>query len=469
MGFRKGNVQLMTLKGDVFNMQQQKAIRKFRIGSLLLAATLVMFLFSSPAWAAFVNVQVVCPGGAPGAYPSISAALAAMDPNDANTITVTGTCSDNIFVANFERLLIQSAPGQTATIAAANPSGIVLHTFQSTGVVLSGLVFQGGATGVLLNQGSNVTMFGCTMQQNSGDGLHIQMNSILVMVNSTIQDNQGSGLSAAGGSEVTFDANPPQRIRILRNGNDGIDLDGSNLQVNSGVLDLENNAGAAIFQSGGRMRIFDGGVEGGNLFQGNGEGIDVFWGGSAQFFGRNVIRNNGDVGVQVLGSSVAFNGNGTLPDGSVRATVIQGHATVGVNVVRLGQLTMAGPHQIQNNGTATADPTLRGGIRVSRASLTLQNGVQITGNVGPGIRADFSTGALVSNITVSNNSEEGVRVGRQSTSEFIPPFTIAGNAGASVSCDTTSLVFGDLTGVTNLDCSRIERSQGPPRSGTVHD
>ena len=439
---------------------QQNATRVFSRGSFLLVATLSLLLFPSTGWAAFVNVQVVCPGGGPSAFPSISAALATLDPNDANTITVTGTCADNIFIANFERLFIQSAPGQTATIIAAKPSGIVLHTFQSTGILLSGLVFQGGSTGVLLNQGSNVTIVDCTMQQNSGDGLHMQMNSVLVMENSTIQDNQGDGLSAAGGSEATLATNPNQRIRILSNGGNGIALDGSNMQVNFGVLDVENNAGSAIIQTGGRMLIFDGGVQGGNLFQGNGEGIDVFNAGSAQFFGKNVIRNNGDVGVQILGSSVAFNG---------RATVIEGHATLGVNVVRQGELSMGGPHLIQNNGSATADSTLRGGIRVSRASVTLQNGVQIIGNVGPGIRADFNTGALVTNVTVSNNSEEGVRVGRQSVSEFIPPFTIAGNGAASVSCDTTSLVFGDLSGVTNLDCSRIERSQGPPRAGTVHD
>jgi hypothetical protein len=262
---------------------------------------------------------------------------------------------------------------------------------------------------------------------------------------------------------------PNQRIRILRNGSDGIDVDGSYLQVNFGVLDVENNAGAAIFQVGGRMLIFDGGIGGGNLFQGNGEGIDVLNAGSAQFFGRNVIRNNGDVGLQILGSSVAFNGNGTLPDGSVRAAVIEGHTILGVNVVRLGELTMSGPHQIQNNGTATADPTLRAGFRMQRSSLTLQNGVQVTGNTGPGIRADFNTSTVLRNVTVSNNSEEGVLVRRQSVSLFAAPLNIAGNGSASISCDTTSLVFGDLTGITNLDCSRIERSQGPPRPGRVLD
>ncbi len=130
---------------------------------------------------------------------------------------------------------------------------------------------------------------------------------------------------------------------------------------------------------------------------------------------------------------------------------------------------MSGPHQIQNNGTATADPTLRGGIRVVRGSLTLNSGVQVSNNVGPGIRADQNTGTSVTNITVSNNSEEGVRVGRQSVSGFFPPLAIVGNPVASISCDTTSLVFGDLTGITGVSCSQIERTAGPPRPGRVRD
>lgn len=436
-----------------------------RLAFTVVVVGLVLLVLPGAGRAA--NVQVVCPGGGPGAYPSIGTALSTLDPSQPNTITVSGTCVENIFIDKFERLFIQAATGQTAIITAADPSGIVLQTFQSTGVLLTGLVFQGGSTGVLLNQGSNVTMVNCTMQQNSGDGLDMQMASTLVMESSTMQDNQGSGLSVAAGSNTTLATNPNERIRVLRNGGDGIDVDGSFLQVNFGTLDVENNAGAAIAQFGGRLLIFGGGVGDGNLFQGNGEGIDIFEAGSAHFFGRNVIRNNGDVGLQVLGSSVLFTGGGTLPDGSLKATVIEGHATVGVNVVRLGELTMSGPHQIQNNGTAAADPTLRGGIRMIRGSLTLSGGVQISNNTGPGIRADQNTGTSVTNITVSNNSEEGVKVGRQSIAGFFPPFAIVGNPVGSISCDATSLVFGDLTGIPSINCNRIERTAGPPRPGRV--
>ena len=37
--------------------------------------------------------------------------------------------------------------------------------------------------------------------------------------------------------------------------------------------------------------------------------------------------------------------------------------------------------------------------------------------------------------------------------------------GASFSCDTTSLVSGDVSGITNSSCKQVERDNGPPRPG----
>jgi hypothetical protein len=58
--------------------------------------------------------------------------------------------------------------------------------------------------------------------------------------------------------------------------------------------------------------------------------------------------------LQVLGSSVKLTGN------VLNATVIEGHATAAVNVVRMGEITFSGPHKIRNSGNAGADPTLQG-------------------------------------------------------------------------------------------------------------
>ena len=64
--------------------------------------TFCVLILLPPARAA--SVQVVCPGGGPGAFPSITAALNTLNPNDANNITVSGNCVENIFFANFEQM-----------------------------------------------------------------------------------------------------------------------------------------------------------------------------------------------------------------------------------------------------------------------------------------------------------------------------------------------------------------------------
>ena len=436
------------------NVIPRWTLRLFSLFSLLGS-----LMFPGSAMAA--NVAVDCSGQTPGAFGSLQAALDSLDVTGPHLISVTGTCTENVSIFNRQRISIFAASGQTATINAANPAAIVVHIFESQGITLQGLVIQGGQTGVLVNQTSDVHIQNSTIQNNSGAGVGVQIGSALTMdTSNTIQNNGGAGMFDGGGSTVTLSTLPGQQIKILGNGGDGIDMDGSFLQVNFGSLDVENNVGAAIVQQGGRLLVFGDGV--GNVFQGNGEGIDILHSASAGFAGKNTIRNNGEVGLQILGSSVVFNGG-------LNATVIEGHSILGVNVVRMGELTMNGPHKIQNNGGPGADPTLRGGIRAVRSSLTLIGGTNVSNNTGPGLRADQNAGTVLSNVTVSGNTEQGVLVGRQSVAGFTQPLSIVGNGAASVACDTTSLLFGDLSGIDNLDCKRIERTQGPPRAGTVHE
>lgn len=426
----------------------------------------ILFLAGlSPLRASAADLQVVCPSGAPGAYPSINAALNALDSQGPNSIAVRGTCTENIFLNRRERLAIFASPSQPATIVAADPSAAVLQTFQSNGVDLSNLVFQGGSNGVIVNQGSDVTMFNCTMQQNSGDGLDVQIGATLVIENGTIENNGGSGMSIGASANVTISTSPGELLTVQGNSGDGIDVDASYFQVNFGTLTVQNNAGAALAAFGGRVVLFGGGG-GENIFQHNGEGIDLFNAVSATFFGKNAIRGNGDVGLQVVGSSLQLNGN-QLPDGTLDATVIEGHATLGANVVRMGELTFNGPHKIHNNGNAAADPSLSGGIRVVRGSLTLNRNPEISGNFGPGIRAEQNSGLSFGSSTIVNNTQEGVRVTLQSEAAFPATPSFSGNGGASISCDTTSLISGQLAGIRNIDCSRIVRNQGPPRPGRI--
>jgi len=58
-------------------------------------------------------------------------------------------------------------------------------------------------------------------------------------------------------------------------------------------------------------------------------------------------------------------------------------------------------------------------------------------------------------------SEDGVRLRIQSNADFSQPITITGNGGSSVSCDPSSIAFGDFTGIKNVNCNvqaEVERT-----------
>jgi len=149
-------------------------------------------------------------------------------------------------------------------------------------------------------------------------------------------------------------------------------------------------------------------------------------------------------------------------------TTIQGH---GVNGIVLGDQSMLrmqeGPHAIQGNGSACpTDPTCGGIFATRNSTIRLQSG-NISGNQGSGIAGEQLVDIGLANTTISNNTGDGVHIRRIAVGHFISGNTVTGNGGASVSCDTTSEVVGDLSTFSNIACSRIERPLGPPRPGNT--
>ena len=166
----------------------------------------------------------------------------------------------------------------------------------------------------------------------------------------------------------------------------------------------------------------------------------------------------------VNGSSVEFFGH-TLPDGTISATTIKGHSGPGVNVVRSSGATFNGPHLIRGNGSTSA--ALRSGIRVEHSNVTL-NGTTVSGNTGPGIVAEeSSTVNVLAGAVIRNNTEDGVRLEIQSNGGLFQPISIFGNGEASVSCDRSSLAFGDFTGIRNVNCGQLESTESGATKGRV--
>ncbi len=140
--------------------------------SLVFCAMLVAAVPLAASSRSAANLTVICPGGGPGAYPSITGALSAITNNAGpNSITVRGTCTENLFIRDQNSFIIQAAPGSSPVITnAANPGQITIQLFGSRLVLFIGLNIQGGNPGLFVNHGSDLEMFDSVIEKNVGGG-----------------------------------------------------------------------------------------------------------------------------------------------------------------------------------------------------------------------------------------------------------------------------------------------------------
>jgi hypothetical protein len=386
---------------------------------------------------------VVCPNGGPGAYPSITAALDAITNNAGpNSITVSGTCTENIVLRNQNDLNIHAAPGAAAVITnAANPAQITVRLEGSRLVVFDGLSIQSGNPGLFVSQGSDLLMIDSVIEKNVGTGAIVLVKSDLNLDSCVIRNNASDGV-LVGDSSIVLVLTP---VQILNNNGNGAVAGPTGIikfQTTGGHT-IEGNAGSGVIaDSGGQVFLQS---DSPTVIRNNGfDGLDFTNGSTGLIVGQNTIENNGAVGVRVVSSAVAFRGS---PAGST----ITGHGPAGVVVARGAELTFDGPHSVTANG----NPANGVGIRVERSSLNLQNGATVSNNTGNGILADAHSGIVIGpSASVTNNTSTGIQLRHQSLVGVTAPVTIQGNGGANIKCDSTSLAYGQLAGITRAQCNQ---------------
>jgi hypothetical protein len=408
-----------------------------RRSSFLLFATLVVSAFVAASSASAADLTVVCPGGGPGVYASITDALNAITNNQGpNSISVSGPCTENIFIVKQNNLTIHNSPGSTAVITnAANPAQITVKLFGSSFVTFDGLSMQGGVVGLFVEQ-SDVQMFNSVIEKNVGDGaVAVNRASLTLGVSCIIRNNGGNGF-VVGDLSIGRVTSP---IQILNNHDSGaVAVSAGYITFTTGGHIIDGNGFGISAEGNGRVLLTSDNlptVIRDSVFN----GLSFIWGSTGRIEGQNTIENNGPVGVRVESSTVTFFGN----------TTITGHRFTGVDVSRGGVLTFFGAHQITGNG----NPTDGAGIRVERSSLSLQDGVTISNNVGPGIFGDAHAGIVLGpTASVTSNSSAGIRLRHQSLVGLTAPVTIQGNGSANIVCDGTSLAYGQLAGITGIQC-----------------
>ena len=376
---------------------------------LAIGVLLTSLVLSAPVHAA--DVTVGCPGGS-GTYPSINAALAAIGVIGPSTITVTGICNENVGLFNARSITILAPVAGGATIIGPQDSD-VFDISNSQDITLLNLEIHGNAA------------------SSVGGGVVMGTNSQVGIIACNIHDNRDGGVFADSGSQVVL------RSTTIQNNTPGDAMDVTNdSSADVAFATIQNNGFGVLVQSRSGMILRR----------------------------QNSILNNGDIGIQAIDSCKVQ----LQTADPALFTTIQGHNVDGIQVGDQAMLRMTGgPHAVQGNGSACpTDPTCGGILAVRNATLRLVSG-NISSNQGSGIAVEQLADLGLDNVTVSNNTGDGVHIRRISVGQFgsVFPNTITGNGGASVFCDTTSLVVGDLSTFSKISCSQIERPLGPPRPG----
>jgi hypothetical protein len=89
----------------------------------------------------------------------------------------------------------------------------------------------------------------------------------------------------------------------------------------------------------------------------------------------------------------------------------------------------------------------------------------IQNNAGGGVQAP--AGSLLKSLggnDISNNPATGVAIDHLSSAHFFAADNLAGNTGSNLSCDATSIVYGDVGNSANVSCKNVEKTKGPPHA-----
>jgi len=321
-------------------------------------------IFLLPGAVRATDVSVNCDTGG-----SINTALGALDLEGPNAIMVTGTCHENVVIADRERLTILAPAGQTATIASADPTDNVIFVVRSRGIVLRRLVLTGGSNGLLISR-SEVQMNASTIQNNSRVGVNVTRQSSLQFDGNSVQNNQ-RGITVVETSRAQINGGTVAN----NSGFGGISLANSSFANIIGVT-IQNNAGFGViaFHTSTFQLI-------GSTVVGNGStGVRISETSHGEMLG-DTIRNNGAADPSSPGGVVFSEGGEGFIDGG---NDISNNTGPGVLAFTHGTLSSLGGNTITNN-TAQGVLLRRQSVGQFFATDT------ISGNGGPNLACDTTS------------------------------------------------------------------------------
>jgi hypothetical protein len=159
---------------------------------LILVGCTAMPMFGQSAPSSYgqgINLKVNCGQKALGTLPTINAALKLLAPSMTNTVTVSGSCNENVQIQGFDRLTLISTTGATINDASGGQSTVV-DIEDSRHVTLQGFTINGGLDGVVCGNASVCYLTANTIQSSVGqEGVGVGNGSRAFLTNNVIKNN----------------------------------------------------------------------------------------------------------------------------------------------------------------------------------------------------------------------------------------------------------------------------------------
>ncbi len=258
-------------------------------------------------------LKVSCSRKAEGTLPSINAALKLLAPAMSNTVTVSGSCNENILIQGFDRLTLVSTTGATINDASGGQRPVV-DIEDSRRVTLQGFTVNGGLDGVICGNASVCYFTGNTIQSSVGqEGVAAGNGAQAFLTDNIIKNNGTRGLTLNEGSRVFSTADTFQG-----NADSGV-VANSGAYFTCSNSTIENNGnGGVVLTDHSTGRIISCTISGNT-----GNGVTVQRGSEARFDSYNgaaTVTTNTGSGVLVRDLSFSLFSGGANITGNLGGT-----------------------------------------------------------------------------------------------------------------------------------------------------
>ena len=203
--------------------------------------------------------------------------LSKTNPQGPNTITVIGSCRDNVVIRSMDRLTLITKKGASITDRSKGSLPVV-DIEDSQRVTLQGFTINGGDRGVVCNTAS-----------------------LCYLTGNTIQGPGHFGVNVLGGSRAFLESN------VIQNWGRGAFITGAQVFSSNDVFQGNGGSGIAAL-IGSYFESLN------STFDNNGDGIEAA---GAMLLNGGTVSGNSGIGLRMLGANVVFQGPTITGNGGV--------------------------------------------------------------------------------------------------------------------------------------------------------